>query len=1089
MKTCTLALLLFASFPVTLPGVQSLDGTWQASVDGGRHWQPIEVPGTIEDQLDVQFDGVSIYQREFPVPTIRPDKRIVLRFEAVATHATVWLDDRMLGEHLGGWTPFEFDITDQVRETDDHRMTLRVRCDERVGHNTQGFLPIIAPHFSGIWKGVHVDTSDQIGAEVASLDLPSLILTPDASRKQMTIKGIIVNWKPTHVAKLIVEGLESTPILTRLQVNDQGHFQVPIDVEMPSQWSPAAPNFYDLKLSLKGSSSDDQPFFQTVKRRFAFREMKVDGERLLLNGEPVQVRGVLNWGYAPPSVAPSLDEDFMRREIEFAQSYGFNLMKFCLWIPPKRYLELCDEMGMLAWIEYPTWHPDFSAEKLPELKTEYDEFFQYVREHPAVILHSLTCETGPSADINVIQVLYDQCKQRIPGAIVEDDSSWIAWNRVHDFYDDHPYGNNHTWIDTLQRLRTHIQEHGTKPLILGEAIAADTWTDPEPILAAMAESSATRETLPHWSPNFLLANKKWLEDWNRRMATPTSSQQLYDDSLRYGHLMRKFQIETFRREFPFGGYVVSVMRDVPLCAMGFFDYLGSEKDLASHWRWHGDTMLLLKTEQVQHSFDSGNNLQAEISISHFGKRIRNAVLTVEVSRDDDQALALNQEPIGRQTKHFVIEELSAGINGPWKVDFVASANATVPTRLVIRAELATESIKKTNQWHVWLMPGTGQQNVFVQRGAEPLFPAADGDLSDFLTQHQRTNMDEDRNPDSTLLGERETRTALFATKLDEQVLQCLKHSPVVLIANNKAGSFPTREHWFLRGGPIVSPQNAPSIIGNVSQPFDYSQMLRQLQHFDLAGPVVFDIQYLNDIQPCLMLWDNHDLDQVRTHGVLFAIQIPDHHRLFVSALNPSTPAGQFIHRALFANLDLTGHFGDNRSSAQFAKTLISQMHRQEISLESETWKFSPKSNQDAAPLGVARHWHQKDFEDHDWSDINIARSWESQGHPNLDGWAWYRLKVDIPDDWTAEKTYINFNGVDDYYDLFVNGERMGSGGNIEKRETAFELRSSHEITQHVKPGETIQIAIAVYDWYGAGGVFRPVTIGSQPHSDGPTILK
>ena len=69
--------------------------------------------------------------------------------------------------------------------------------------------------------------------------------------------------------------------------------------------------------------------------------------------------------------------------------------------------------------------------------------------------------------------------------MVEDDSSWIGWNRVHDFYDDHPYGNNHTWVKTLQGFNEYILAHGLKPLVLGEAIAADTWIDREAIVARL----------------------------------------------------------------------------------------------------------------------------------------------------------------------------------------------------------------------------------------------------------------------------------------------------------------------------------------------------------------------------------------------------------------------------------------------------------------------------------------------------------------------------------------------------------------------------------------------------------------------------
>ena len=59
--------------------------------------------------------------------------------------------------------------------------------------------------------------------------------------------------------------------------------------------------------------------------------------------------------------------------------------------------------------------------------------------------------------------------------------------------------------------------------------------------------------------------------------------------------MRKYQIETYRREAPEGGYVVTVVRDTPACSMGFLDYLGRPKWSAADWNWHGDTMLLLET--------------------------------------------------------------------------------------------------------------------------------------------------------------------------------------------------------------------------------------------------------------------------------------------------------------------------------------------------------------------------------------------------------------------------------------------------------------------------------------------------------------
>ncbi len=129
-----------------------LDGVWELQVDGSDTWQQVTVPGTFEAQIAIDFDGVATYRRTIdPVP-LSEERRLLLHFDAVATHAEVWFNDVRVGEHLGAWTPFRFDVTDAALSRPKGPWELVVRVDERVGHNTQGFLPIIAPHFGGIWR-------------------------------------------------------------------------------------------------------------------------------------------------------------------------------------------------------------------------------------------------------------------------------------------------------------------------------------------------------------------------------------------------------------------------------------------------------------------------------------------------------------------------------------------------------------------------------------------------------------------------------------------------------------------------------------------------------------------------------------------------------------------------------------------------------------------------------------------------------------------------------------------------------------------------------------------------------------------------
>jgi len=102
---------------------------------------------------------------------------------------------------------------------------------------------------------------------------------------------------------------------------------------------------------------------------------------------------------------------------------------------------------------------------------------------------------------------------------------------------------------------------------------------------------------------------------------------------------------------------------------------------------------------------------------------------------------------------------------------------------------------------------------------------------------------------------------------------------------------------------------------------------------------------------------------------------------------------------------------------------------------------------------------------------------EGQGYPNFDHCAWYRIGGRIPEAWQQREVYLSFEGGDDCYDLFINGELVGKGGDPVTKVSTFAERKSWKITSSVKHGEEAILAVRVYDWYGAGGIFRPVTLG------------
>lgn len=1050
-----------------------LDGEWQFRRAGvsPRLAKTVTVPSPFESHEGPDFDGIGIYQRTISAVPLQ-QRRAILRFHGVATQADVFVNGRLLGQHLGGWTPFDIDITQHLSE-DVH---LEVHVDEKVGHNSQGFLPVFAPHFGGIWQRVElllvpptwIDARASFAwAEPATKtwrvqlkiqgDLPENALIGVAARK---VGGGV--WGAERRFKIVADR-----DLDKRREALYRDAQIWLDWRPPHVefWSPQSPVVYELRFRIGDQQeSGVVRWLSSGVLRSGFRSLKTDGRRLFLNGRPIIVRGILNWGWAPPRVAPSIDEQWFREELQQAKRHGFNLMKFCLWIPPKRYLEIADEVGMMTWIEYPTWHSQWRMSQLPVLRREFAEFFQYDRSHPSVVLRSLTCETGPSANLNVIRSLYDMCHEMIPGSIVEDDSSWIQWNRVHDFYDDHPYGNNHTWPGTIRRLEDYIAQRDPKPLVLGEAIAADTWYDRQAILdrwgrdltqqVARPNDSDTDQTgttggelrndeqadkIPFWLPLHFQSNQAWLHQMQSSLPQ-LEERQLRADSLRYALQMRKYQVEAFRRMSPGSGYVVSVIRDFPFAEMGILDHTGRPKWSETDWAWHTDIGCLLQTVDEQRTFAAETSTTLTVHVQHGGitPDIDDGTLIVKLfSPGAEQPLLEKQVPL----------EISAGESPTVDLHWEVPPSPTATAYRLTADFKHRNRVVSQNQWELWAVPQRlPLSNVYRQATAKlPMLPEA-------LRHVPVWRGDE---PEAKLV---------VATHWDTPLIDFVsKGGRALVLADGNRGSWLTTDHWFLRGGPVLADHPLTSQIGR--------DFLLTMQHFDLAGPVMPDVQHLDEFAPVALLWDNHDIATVKTHALLYESRLGDG-SFAATTFRLDNAAGVYLTANLMRHL-INGPRPERSLSAATVEAMREKMTERKIDLTSLAWRFRP----DPDNQGLRENWHRRAGVG-TWQRIEVGKAWESQGHPNLDGWAWYEIEIPIPRNWREQQVYFSLDGADDYYEVYVNGTRIGHGGDRQQRLTAFDQRASHVMTEAIQFGAKNRIVVRVEDWQGAGGLFRPVWIGT-----------
>jgi beta-galactosidase/beta-glucuronidase len=164
----------------------SLDGQWDFQLNPLNtdatpqgEWRSIVVPLPWQAQFDdlCHTSGTAFYRRHFSVDDISTGNAVILHFGAVDYHATVWLNNKLIGEHEGGYLPFEFDVIDTLRKGD-NELTVKV-IDSTDDHKTYPDFPFSEiPHgkqswygpISGIWQSVWLEFRPKVHLTHIRLD-------------------------------------------------------------------------------------------------------------------------------------------------------------------------------------------------------------------------------------------------------------------------------------------------------------------------------------------------------------------------------------------------------------------------------------------------------------------------------------------------------------------------------------------------------------------------------------------------------------------------------------------------------------------------------------------------------------------------------------------------------------------------------------------------------------------------------------------------------------------------------------------------------------------------------------------------------
>ncbi|TCD28342.1 beta-glucuronidase [Pedobacter psychrodurus] len=339
----------------------------------------IKVPGdwNSQDEKFVYYEGTVWYKKSFDVDLATSNERVFLHFGAVNYKADVYLNGKKLGMHKGGFTAFNFEIPKTLLKAKDNFLVVKVdnkrSIDEIPTINTDWW------NYGGITRDVNLVFVPQNFVQDYSVQLAK----GSYAGKFKTIEGWIkLNTKGQENVWLEIPELK---IKQELTINGDS---VAFSVKSSSLqlWSSKTPKLYQVIIRTKNEKIID---------KIGFRNIEIQGGKLILNGKPVFLRGISVHEEIPNDVRRAYSYKDAQHLLGQAKELNANMVRLAHY-PHNEYMtRAADSLGIMVWSEIPVyWTIDFKSEEvLAKAKTQLEEMITRDRNRASIIIWSVGNET------------------------------------------------------------------------------------------------------------------------------------------------------------------------------------------------------------------------------------------------------------------------------------------------------------------------------------------------------------------------------------------------------------------------------------------------------------------------------------------------------------------------------------------------------------------------------------------------------------------------------------------------------------------------------------------------------------------------
>ncbi len=395
---------------------QNFAEDWQFRFEEEADWENVTLPHTARIEplvVNDQWQGNALYQKTIELEDIS-FKKIFLYFEGVMHETDVWVNGQHLCHHIGGYLPFEVDITEAVLSGQSNLLEVKVNNEDN---------PDIPPgkplkeldfnYYGGIYRNVYLITTNQV------------YITNPISAGKPGSGGVLVRfdditaesakgWIQVHLRN---ESNAAQWIHFKAELSDTGGDEVQITsekilikpgedheltaefmVKSPRLWSPENPELYPLNIVLLANNAPTDQWSGKV----GIREIELKEEGFFLNGKKMFIRGT-NRHQEYPYVGYALSDEAQYRDAVKIKNAGFDFVRLSHYPQAEAFMKACDELGLMVMNCIPGWQFTGGDVFIKNALKDCRDMIRRDRNHPSVIFWEVSLNETEMSDEFILE--------------------------------------------------------------------------------------------------------------------------------------------------------------------------------------------------------------------------------------------------------------------------------------------------------------------------------------------------------------------------------------------------------------------------------------------------------------------------------------------------------------------------------------------------------------------------------------------------------------------------------------------------------------------------------------------------------------